>query len=84
MLIGAMLIYAFGSTVLFAIQNTAPVLCLDLKAQVEENSGVMDGTTEADMERSYFIFNLNTILQLKYFLPFVTIPSHSSTSPSFY
>lgn len=31
--IGAMLIYAFGSTVLFAIQNTAPVLCHDLKAQ---------------------------------------------------
>ena len=73
MLIGAMPIYAFGSTVLFAIQNTAPVLCLDLKAQGEEDNGVLDGTTQANLERSYFIFNLNTILQLKYFLPFVNI-----------
>lgn len=31
--IGAMIIYAFGSIVLFAIQNIAPVLWLDLRAQ---------------------------------------------------
>jgi hypothetical protein len=38
---------------------------MDIKAQGEENSGVMDGTIEEDMERSYFILNLSTIPQLK-------------------
>lgn len=82
LLLGAMLIYSFGAVVLLAIQQVTPVLCYDMRAQIEENPDILEGTVEPDCPRSNFIFSLNTILQLKYFLPFVTLPRLSSTSPS--
>jgi len=38
---GAMLIYSFGAIVLLAIQNVTPVLCLDMRAQIEENPSIL-------------------------------------------
>jgi Na+/H+-translocating membrane pyrophosphatase len=38
---GAMLIYSFGAVVLLAIQNVTPVLCLDMRAQIEESPGIL-------------------------------------------
>ena len=71
LLLGAMLIYAFGSIILLSIQSVTPILCFDAQAQLEENPAIKDQMELMDYLRSNNIFCINTILQLKYFLPFV-------------
>ena len=71
LIFGAMLIYSFGSVILLSIQSVTPILCLDVLAQMEEDPAIKEGTTQMDFIRSSNVLCVNTLLQLKFFLPYV-------------
>ena len=73
LIFGAMLIYSFGSVILLSIQSVTPILCLDVLAQMEEDPGIKENTTQMDFIRSSNVLCVNTLLQLKFFLPYVIL-----------
>ena len=79
LIFGAMLIYSFGSVILLSIQNVTPILIYDIQSQIEENPAIKEQTEQLDFIRSSNILCINTLLQLKYFLPYVSIHLFSST-----
>lgn len=79
--IGGMFIYSFGAVILLSIQSVSPILCYDAQAQIEEMPAIRQNTAELDLERSSSIFTLNTVLQLKFFLPYVNHMIFSCFSP---
>ena len=81
LIFGAMLIYSFGSVILLSIQNLTPILSLDIQAQLEENPLIKEGNEPLDFIRTSSVLCINTLLQLKYFLPYVPCPLFSSTFP---
>lgn len=77
LILGAVFIYSLGSVILLSIQNITPLLCYEVRAQMEENPAIKDGTVEIDVGRTNSILCLNCLLQFKYFLPYVKLTIYS-------
>lgn len=71
LILGALFIYSLGSVILLSIQNITPLVCFEVRAQMEENPGIKEGTMEIDVGRTNSILCINSLLQFKYFLPYV-------------
>lgn len=73
LILGSMLAYTFSAVLIRSIHNVAPVICYDIKAQIEETPGIIEGHVEPDYARTNYFYSINTLLQMKFFLPFVLI-----------